>query len=306
MTCDETPSVLDAYLDGELSVAATLQAHEHFSVCENCRRILESEAALHGLLIQAARAEPVPTDHLRGHILCNLDTGPPARLHPARRLVVRFGVVSGFVGLAVLAWLATERLSPRPMTPLAAELASKHLLYGEGHGGALELMTSEAATMGTWFQGRLGFPVRLPSVARRPERLVGGRISSVADAPAAYALYDRSGRSISLFVTRRVPFARLGWTERHVDGAELYFASLRGVMLVWWEEKRADRLYAAASGGDEDALVEFALLCIRGGQSRPAGAALPVRFAARPPAAPASPRRRRHKSGASSPSSARG
>ena len=305
MTCQEIPGVIDAYLDGELSVAATLQAHEHFAVCENCRRILESEAALHGLLVQAARAEPVPTE-LRSDILVGLDTGVTVRLHPARRLVARFGIVSGFVGLAALAWLGTELVVPRPMSPLAAELASKHLLYGEGHGGALELMTSEPAKMGIWFQGRLGFPVRLPSEARRPERLVGGRISSVADAPAAYALYDRSGRSISLFVTRRVPFARLGWTERHVDGAELYFASLRGVVLVWWEEKRADRLYAAASSGDEDALVEFALLCIKGGQSRPAGAALPVRFAARPLAAPASPRRRRHRSGASSPGSARG
>jgi anti-sigma factor RsiW len=61
MTCQEIPGVIDAYLDGELSVAATLQAHEHFAACENCRRILESEAALHGLLVQAARAEPVPT-----------------------------------------------------------------------------------------------------------------------------------------------------------------------------------------------------------------------------------------------------
>src|SRR5207249_2667918 len=122
-----------------------------------------------------------------------------------------------------------------------------------------------AAKMETWFQGRLGFPVRLPSVARR---LIGGRVSSVADAPVAYALYDRSSQSISLFVTRRVPFARRGWTERHVDGAELYFASLRGVALIWWEEKRADRIYAAVSAGDENALVEFALLCIKGGQSR--------------------------------------
>lgn len=298
MTCDEVPSVIDAYLDGELSVAATLQAHEHFAACENCRRILESEAALHGLLVQAARAEPVPTE-LRSDILCRLDVARPARLHPSRRLVVRFGVVSGFVGLAVLAWLATERLLPRPMTPLAAELASKHLLYGEGHGGALELVTSEPAKMGTWFQGRLGFPVRLPSAAQSPERLVGGRISSVADAPAAYVLYDRGGRSVSLFVTRRVPFARRGWTERHVDGAELYVASLQGVTLVWWEEKQADRLYAAASGGDDDALVEFALLCIKGGRSRPAGARHPVRFAARSHAAPALPRRRRHRSGAS-------
>ena len=298
MTCDEVPRVIDAYLDGELSVAATLQAHEHFAVCENCRRVLESEAALHGLLVQASRAETAPAD-LRSKVLSGFPVGGDPRCHPTRRVIVRLGIVSGFVGLVGLGWLATQRMGPHPMTPLAAELASKHLLYGEGHGGALELVTSEPTKMGPWFQSRLGFPVGLPSVARRPERLVGGRISSVADAPAAYALYDRSGQSISLFVTRRVPFARRGWTERHVDGAELYFASLRGVVLIWWEEKRADRLYAAASGGNEEALVEFALLCIKGEQSRSGGAALPARLAARPLAAPGSRRRRPRTSGAS-------
>src|SRR5262249_28917674 len=169
MTCEEMPRVIDAYLDGELSVAATLRAHEHFAACETCRRILESEAALHGLLVQASRAEAVPDD-LRSNVLCALPAGEPARIHPARRLAIRFGVVSGFVGLAVLGWLATERLVPQPMTPLAAELASKHLLYGEGHGGgAIELLTSEPAQMGAWFQGRLGVPVRLPARARPPE-----------------------------------------------------------------------------------------------------------------------------------------
>jgi anti-sigma factor (TIGR02949 family) len=297
MTCDEVPRVIDAYLDGELSVAATMQAHEHFAVCETCRRVLESEAALHGLLVQASR-ETAPAD-LRSNVLSGLPVGGDPRFHPARRVIVRLGIVSGFVGLVGLGWLATQRMGPHPMTPLAAELASKHLLYGEGHGGALELVTSEPTKMGPWFQSRLGFPVGLPSVARRPERLVGGRISSVADAPAAYALYDRSGQSISLFVTRRVPFARRGWTERHVDGAELYFASLRGVVLIWWEEKRADRLYAAASGGNEEALVEFALLCIKGEQSRSGGAALPARLAARPLEAPGSRRPHPYRSGAS-------
>ena len=297
MTCDEVPRVIDAYLDGELSVAATMQAHEHFAVCETCRRVLESEAALHGLLVQASR-ETAPAD-LRSNVLSGFPVGGDPRFHPARRVIVRLGIVSGFVGLVGLGWLATQRMGPHPMTPLAAELASKHLLYGEGHGGALELVTSEPTKMGPWFQSRLGFPVGLPSVARRPERLVGGRISSVADAPAAYALYDRSGQSISLFVTRRVPFARRGWTERHVDGAELYFASLRGVVLIWWEEKRADRLYAAASGGNEEALVEFALLCIKGEQSRSGGAALPARLAARPLEAPGSRRPHPYRSGAS-------
>ena len=263
MTCDEVLRVIDAYLDGELSVTATLEAHEHFATCETCGRILESEAALHGLVAQAARAEEVPVG-LRGRILARIDTGELTGNRRLRRQVARFGLAPALVAVAVFGWLAIERMAPPPLAPLAAELTSKHLLYGEGHGAGLELVTPEAAKMGGWFEGRLGFPVRLPSVAQRSERLVGGRISSVADVPAAYALYDRSGHPISLFVTRRVPFARRGWTERHVDGAEVYIASLRGVTLVWWEDKEAGRLYAAASAGDPDALVEFALLCIHG------------------------------------------
>src|SRR5262249_4311170 len=111
MTCEEMPRVIDAYLDGELSVAATLRAHEHFAACETCRRIPEAEAALRGLLVRGSRAERVPAD-LRSNVLCALPAGEPGRIHPARRLAIRFGVVSGFIGLAVLGWLATERLAP--------------------------------------------------------------------------------------------------------------------------------------------------------------------------------------------------
>jgi hypothetical protein len=39
------------------------------------------------------------------------------------------------------------------------------------------------------------------------------------------------------------------------------------VALIWWEDGSADRLFAAASEGDEDTLAEFALRCIREGQA---------------------------------------
>src|SRR5262249_55594489 len=59
MTCDEFVSVIDLYLDGELSVMHTLRVHGHVTFCESCRRVMESEAALHSLLaVEAGEEEP--------------------------------------------------------------------------------------------------------------------------------------------------------------------------------------------------------------------------------------------------------
>ena len=72
---------------------------------------------------------------------------------------------------------------PADPAPLAAELAAKHLLYGGTPGTALEINTSEAAQLAGGLEQRLGFSARLPQLSRRDDRLVGGRVSSVADAP---------------------------------------------------------------------------------------------------------------------------
>ncbi|OLD39398.1 MAG: hypothetical protein AUI57_03400 [Candidatus Rokubacteria bacterium 13_1_40CM_2_68_8] len=268
MTCNEFLRLIDAYLDGELSVADTLQAHEHLALCDSCRRILTSEAAIHTLVGDAVRGEEIPAglrDRVRGRIEAAASQGGQ-RTPRWRRRAARLWLVAGAVVVAALGWFVIEWTAPNRMTSLTAELASKHLLYSEEAVAPLEFVTSEPARLGTWLEHRLGFAVRLPSLARRPERLIGGRISSVADAPAAYVLYDRGGHPMSLFVTRTVPRAKRGWTERHVDGAELYLASLRGVALAWWEDKGEDRVYAAASAAGAEELVEFALLCINSGR----------------------------------------
>jgi len=265
MTCNDALGVLDAYLDGELSVEDRWQAHEHFARCESCRRVAKAEAALHTLVAQAVTDEEVPAG-LRERILAGVEAAASRagerpqrrRLRPGRLWLAASALVVAMLGGLLVGWIARDRT-----TPLTAELASKHVLYAEARGSMLQLLTSDPARIRGWLEHHLGFSVRLPSLARRPESLVGGRISSVADTPAAYVLYDRSGHLISLFVTRRVRFARRGWTEQRVDGTELYFASLDGVALVWWADEGADRVYAAASAVGADKLVDFALACIR-------------------------------------------
>jgi anti-sigma factor RsiW len=120
--------------------------------------------------------------------------------------------------------------------------------------------------MARWLARRAGLSLKLPDVDPADGRLIGARVSSLADEPAVYLLYEWGGRHLSLFVTRRAPGAKRG-AETVGAADELHTAALRGVILAWWEEEDEGLLYAAAFTGDLPALREFAYLCIRGGQA---------------------------------------
>jgi anti-sigma factor RsiW len=296
MTCNEFLRAIDAYLDDELSVMDILRAHGHLLSCEFCHRVVGSEATLHALLADDAARDELPGS-LRERIIQRVtaedDAGASREPADARSRLGSFASLSAFlaavafVGLLLLVPLIPGSRGPAELAPLAAELAAKHLLYSGGQGSALEMKTSEPSEMIRWLERRVGLSLRLPQLDQPDDRLIGGRVSSLADAPAAYLLYQRGGRRISLFVTRSVPGTSREGSEEIVEGVEVYRTVLRGVVLAWWEDEDEGRLYAAASTGDSSELQEFAVLCIRGGQ-----AAKPDRPHARSPglAAPESTR----------------
>jgi len=275
MTCNEFVRAIDAYLDDELSVLDILRVHAHLLSCELCPRVMESEAALHSLLAEDAVRDQVPgplRERIVRRVAAEEDVEALSRTSVARSRRGPFAALSAllaaaaFVVLLLLVPLLPESRGPRDLVPLAAELAAKHLLYSSGREAALEMRTSEPAEMSRWGERRLGLSLKVPRLDEAGGRLVGGRVSSLADAPAVYLLYEWGGRRVSLLVTRSVPDRRRGGSERAFDRVELTTETLRGVALAWWEEEDEGQLYAAASTGDPSGLREFALLCMRSGQ----------------------------------------
>lgn len=267
MTCQELVRTLDPYLDDELSVMETLRVQGHLICCEPCRKAAESEALLHSMILADAVEDEAPL-RLRERILERVSAEPAvfpgAPSRPRRWVFPRaFLAAAAAVGLLAGVLLIPGGKGLEGLSPLTAEVVAKHLLYG-GAGTALEMTTSQAPLMAAWLERRLGFPVKVPLLARPGERLVGGRVSSVADLPAAYLLYERGGHRTSLFIARSLDLAPSGVTRRVVEGEEFYLAALRGIDLVWWED--GELLYAAASAAGGGDLLEFALLCVRSGR----------------------------------------
>ena len=269
MTCREVLTVVDAYLDGELSAFEILRVHDHLVTCERCRTTLESEAMLHSLLRSDATADRPPSE-LRSRVLDRIGAAPPSSRESRRGRSTRVRVVPLLVvGLVavILASLLASVLGNRywrseNVPPFALEIAAKHRLYTDVSSASLEMRTGDVIQLNEWLDRHVGFPVRAPTVATPKQRLIGGRVSSVADAPAAYLLYEWHGQMVSLFVTPPQAGSRREDLERSVGGVDIYTGFVPGLNVAWWDD--SGRLYTAVSDGPMRYLEEFAVRCVRG------------------------------------------
>lgn len=264
MTCQELIRSIDAFLDDELSVMETLKVQGHLAFCGRCRMVVESEAKLRALVKTEALQERAPA-HLRERILRAIEEEPTGkgrqrRASSLRRLAPLFGLLAG---AAVAGLLLTFPLqSPREGPSLIAEVVGQHLTISRGE-TALEITSQDPSQIASWFQTRRGFPVKLPPLARPGERLIGARLSSIANVKAAQLIYEWAGRKTSLFIFERGHSMKApADLVREVEGVKFSIARLQGHSMVWWEDQEV--YYAVTSDADVDDLLEFGLICVKG------------------------------------------
>jgi len=119
-----------------------------------------------------------------------------ARPAPWRRLPRRAFVLFG----AALALTLSAAPAPRDASAeLAGAAFSAFRTFAEG--GAPEFATTETAALETWLRRRVGGWLALPDLGAAGFTLVGGRVISGVEGPAAFALYrDRAGARLGLTV----------------------------------------------------------------------------------------------------------
>lgn len=270
MICKELTKHIDPFLDDEISVLENLRVQAHLALCANCRAVVKSEVALRSLIEANALQDTAP-DHLREKILREIgersqpEPSRPFGLFSLRRQLFFAGLIAGAVTVGLIlsfaAYLFTG--SRAGAQPLVAEMVGKHQIYSR-HEENLHVKNSDSAEVGSWLDKRLDFPVRLPQLARPGEKLVGARISSIADEQAAYLLYEMAGRRISLYIFKAPRGGFPSGSPKLVAGAQFFTSTFEGVPVVWWDEQ--DLYYTAISDSGVNDLIEFGLLCVKGKQ----------------------------------------
>jgi anti-sigma factor (TIGR02949 family) len=243
MTCDDSRSVLHAYLDGELEAPRAAEFKKHLEGCPACTRAFESQESLRSSMQRAKLSEPLPSG-LESKIRSQLPKSPA----PAR--TKKFPVLQWLAAAAVLvlvagaSWkfgqISRERVNAA-VAAGAAEIVDAHIrALQPGH--LTDVTSTDQHTVKPWFDGKVPFAPPVRDFAGQGFPLVGGRLDVFQGQTVAALVYGRRKHFVSVFV----------WLETAAESEE-YTGAQNGYQWISW--KQSGLRYCAVSDANADDLA---------------------------------------------------
>lgn len=240
MTCTFPLEHAHAWLDGELSVEATLEAERHARECATCAAEYRRALVLRSALREGGLVA-VPPASLEARISARL----AAERRPSwRRGVPQWASIAAalVLGAALTALLMPFRasISARGLDEALVSAHVRALMKGP----LVEVLSSDRHAVKPWFAGRVDLSPKVKDLADRGYPLSGGRVDGVSRRRAAVLAYTHGRHEIDLFV----------WVASAPAPAVTIGVS-RGYHVARWTE--GDLAYAAVSDMEEDELRTF-------------------------------------------------
>ncbi|MBV8551199.1 MAG: anti-sigma factor [Acidobacteriaceae bacterium] len=231
--------LLDAYVDGELDIVATLELERHLDDCQACRiqrgeyEALRQKLQARGFLFEAPQG---------------LENRLRARLRTASKPAWGYRVpalAASLAALALLAGIGVFVLRGLNSTQLVAqEIVSCHIRSLMAN-HLTDVLSSDQHTVKPWFSGKVDFAPAVKDLGAEGFTLEGGRLDYLSSRPVAALVYSRRQHTINLFL----------WPSGNADSAPRAF-TIRGYNLVHWT--RGQMTYWAVSDLNAQELKAFA------------------------------------------------
>lgn len=228
MKCSAVHRHVDAFVDGELEPARSIDVEQHLGDCPLCRQQVGMQRNVK-LQVSTALRQVAAPEALRQRVAASLDEasgqtrqGYSSTLFlTAAAAVVLLGVSwaqrpSG-VNQAVMAGGAGGSL------PIFRDIVHKH-----SHPLPTEIAADRPEQVGPWFRGKVAFQVH-PVAFKEPRvRFLGARIDHVRGVSAATLYYDIDGHRVTAVVFEATPDMYEGAERMKMGNREVYFGNVHG------------------------------------------------------------------------------
>jgi anti-sigma factor RsiW len=222
MSCEETERAIPWLLDDELEAAMSLEVETHIGGCDACRAELEREGRLRLTLRRVTQQVQAPAA-LRRSVREAIE-GERRRSTPS--VWRAWPAVATAAVFAALIWkgAATGHLD---LETAAAEGHARDL--------PMDVVAADMVPVQDYFNKKLPFAVRLPTLPSQGVKSFGGRITHLRDRDAAYVRYDLASGRLSVFVYEE-PDADVAEVEPlyQVGNRRLVMKQVRGYTVAKW------------------------------------------------------------------------
>jgi anti-sigma factor RsiW len=250
MTCPDLNPLLNAYFDGELDLAGSLEIERHLSGCSACSSLYRRMEVLRQEIVDADLDFGANKDlsRLRASIRRHVSRSEPW-LELWRRPWIA-GAAAAALLFAVIV----------PFRPAATGNQTEREVV-DGHirsmmpDHLMDVPSSDHHTVKPWFEGKLNFSPPVPDLAAQGFTLTGGRVDVIAGKPAAAIVYMRRKHVINLWIVRA-----------ESSSAPIEQHQLDGFNIMQW--KSGPLAYWAVSDLNAAELRQFADLVRRDSPSR--------------------------------------
>jgi len=225
MNCASLHKHVDAYVDGELEPARSIDVEQHLGDCVDCRRQVGDQRNVKLQVATALRGAPAP-EELRQRVARGLDQASghgrqsygPTLLLTAAAAVVLLGA----------SWAQrSSEVKQATVTggalPIFGDIVRKH-----SNPLPTEIAADRPDQIAPWFRGKVGFQVHPVGFKGPRVRFLGARIDHVRDLSAATLYYDIDGHRVTAVVFEATPDMYEGVERMRLGTREVYFSKVHG------------------------------------------------------------------------------
>lgn len=253
MTCVEADSLVQAYVDGELSGPDGAAFDRHVAGCEACGRACRLQSRFKAAIRAHLPRPPVPPE-LRVRLKEALSDQPiaPRRWLTPARLVPAAAAAMLLVGISASVRRSHSLVMQQAQRSYQTELP-------------MDVVGTDCGTIASWFRGRVDFQVHAPMLGGKAT-CEGGRLVNVGDRHAAYLVYkDDKGHRVAFLVFDPRDESLEAPNRRVVNGREIYLNGGPGISTAAYRDRGLG--YVVTSDLDEDSLTRLVTASFRPGSN---------------------------------------